>query len=89
MSRSSDAPGADYQIRCRKLGHEVPFSYCRSESRNLPCSKTLDCWWDHFLVEDHLREELKQEEWDAAFAAPPRPKVLTLLDLIEQSKRSA
>jgi hypothetical protein len=48
----------------------------------------LDCWYDHFLVEDLLRRELKPEEWDQAFTRPPKPKVLTLMDLIEQAKRS-
>lgn len=88
MIRTPEAPGDDYRIRCRKLGHEVPFSYCRSESRGLPCFRTLDCWYDHFLVEDLLRRELKPEEWDQAFTRPPKPKVLTLMDLIEQAKRS-
>lgn len=88
MIRTDSPPGDDYRIRCRRLGHEVPFSYCRSESRGLPCFKTIDCWYDHFLVEDLLRRELRQEEWDLVFAGPPRPKVLTLVDLIEQARRS-
>ncbi len=88
MIRSCTAPGDDFQIRCRKLGHEVPFSYCRRENGNLPCFKTLDCWYDQFLVEDLLRSELRPEEWEKIFMKPAKPKVLTLVDLIEQSKRS-
>jgi hypothetical protein len=88
MIRNSEPPGDDYLIRCRKLGHEVAFSYCRCESATLPCSKTIDCWYDHFLVEDLLRRELKPEEWDRAFVNPPKPKVVTLMDLIDQAKRS-
>ncbi|MDD5204058.1 MAG: hypothetical protein PHS17_01480 [Desulfobacterales bacterium] len=88
MMRTSEPPGDDYPIRCRKLGHEVPFSYCRCECGGLPCSKTIDCWYDHFLVEDFFRTELKPEEWDRVFVNPPKPKVLTLVDLIEQAKRS-
>ncbi|PKN29605.1 MAG: hypothetical protein CVU64_07355 [Deltaproteobacteria bacterium HGW-Deltaproteobacteria-21] len=88
MIRTSEPPGDDYLIRCRKLGHEVAFFYCRSESAGLPCSKTIDCWYDHFLVEDLLRRELKPEEWDRVFMAPTRPKMVTLVDLIEQAKRS-
>ncbi len=83
-----EAPGDDFRIRCRKLGHEVPFSYCRCESRGLPCSRTIHCWYEHFLVEELLRKELNQDEWDLAFTTPPRPKVLTLMDLIDQAKRS-
>jgi len=87
MIRSHEAPGDDYEIRCRKLGHEVSFSYCRFESTGLPCSKTIDCWYDHFLVEDLLRKELKVEEWDRVFVNPPKPKMVTLMDLIEQAKK--
>ncbi|PKN63967.1 MAG: hypothetical protein CVU57_16825 [Deltaproteobacteria bacterium HGW-Deltaproteobacteria-15] len=86
--RTSEPPRDDYLIRCRKLGHEVPFSYCRCESNGLPCFKTIDCWYDHFLVEDLLRRELNAVDWGRAFEKPPKPKVLTLVDLIEQAKRS-
>jgi hypothetical protein len=87
MIRTSEAPKDDYLIRCRKLGHEVHFSYCRCESGGLPCSKTIDCWYDHFLVEDLLRRELNPEEWDRVFVNPPKPKVVTLMDLIERAKK--
>lgn len=88
MTRTSEPPKDDHPIRCRKLGHGVPFSYCRKENQGLPCSKTMDCWYDHFMVEDLLRRELKPEEWERVFANPPKPKVVTLMDLIEQAKRS-
>ena len=88
MERDSSPPGDDYQIRCPRLGHQVAFSYCRTESRGLPCFKTLDCWYNHFLVEDWLRKELKPEDWDTLFNRPPKPKVLSLVEMIEQAKRS-
>jgi hypothetical protein len=87
MRRESTPPGEAYQIRCPRLGQQIFFSYCRSESGGLPCFKTLDCWYDHFLVEVHLREELTEEEWKKVFEAPPKPKMLSLLDLIEQAKQ--
>jgi len=52
----------------------------------LPCFKTLDCWFEHFLVEEYLREELKPEQWDQVFGRPPKPKMLSLVELIEQAK---
>lgn len=88
MKKDSTPPGEDYQIRCPRLGHQVPFSYCRRENRGLPCFKVMDCWYDHFLVEDLLRKELKVEEWDSLVQGPPKPKVLTLVELIEKAKRS-
>ena len=75
-------------IRCPKLGHQITFTYCRSESMGLPCFKILDCWFDQFLVEEYLRKELKPEDWDKVFDRPQKPKVLSLLELIEEAKRS-
>jgi hypothetical protein len=53
----------------------------------LPCFKTLDCWYDHFPVEVYLRKALSQDDWARAFEVPPKPKMLSLLELIEQAKQ--
>ena len=53
----------------------------------LPCFKTLDCWFEHFLVEEYLRKELAPEEWERVFNKPPKPKMLSLLELIEEAKK--
>jgi len=87
MEKEKFPPGDDYTIRCPRLGHQISFSYCRSESRGLPCFKTLDCWHTHFEVVEFLKEELSSEEWQKVFAAPPKPKILSLLELIEQAKK--
>jgi hypothetical protein len=87
MINDSTPPGEDYLIRCPRLGHQINFSYCRTENMGLPCFKTLDCWFDHFLVEEHLRQELSTEEWIGVFEKPARPKMQSLLDLIEQAKK--
>jgi hypothetical protein len=87
MKRNATPPDEDYKIRCPRLGHQITFSYCRIETKGLPCFKTLDCWHEHFLVEDFLREELTSQEWKKAFEGPPKPKMLSLLDLIEQAKK--
>jgi hypothetical protein len=87
MEKTSQPPDDAYQIRCPRLGHQISFTYCRSENRGLPCFKTLDCWYDHFLVEVHLRAALSPDEWKRAFEVPPKPKMLSLLELIEQAKQ--
>jgi hypothetical protein len=86
MTKNTTPPDDRFEIRCRKLGHQIPFSYCRRENQGLPCVKTLDCWHIHFRVRTHLKNELTPEEWNRAFGAPPKPKMKTLLDLIEQAK---
>jgi len=89
MERKEFPPGDDFNIRCPRLGHQIAFSYCRSENQGLPCFKILDCWHSHFSVEDLLRKELTPLEWEKVFAGPPKPKLLSLVELIEQAKNKA
>ena len=79
----------EYSIRCPRLGHDITFSYCCSENNGLPCFKTLDCWFQYFPVEAHLREKLTQEEWEKVFEQKGRTKVQSLLELIEEAKKRA
>lgn len=72
---------------CRRLGHAVPFGYCRSESDGKPCRLILDCWWQVFDVETALRDSLAPAEFEALRAGVPPPnKVLSIFDLIQQAK---
>jgi hypothetical protein len=78
----------DSQVcRCRMLGHEVPFSYCRRMQQNLPCSKVADCWYNSIPVEEYLRSHFTDEEIEKIFA-PPKQKIATLIDLIEKAKKN-
>ena len=86
MRREDKPPDEAYKIRCPRLGHQISFSYCRLENSGLPCFKILDCWYEHFLVEDYLRRELKPEDWDKAFQKSKKTKLLSLVELIEQAR---
>jgi len=88
MKKDSDPPGDDYSIRCPRLGHQIGFSYCRSENMGLPCFKVVDCWFEHFLVEEYLREELEPEDWDRLCRRPAKLKIQSLMDLIEEAKKN-
>jgi hypothetical protein len=87
MKKEKTPPGDDVMIRCRRLGNPVPFSYCRDENQGLPCFKIMDCWVDHFMIEDFLREQLDSDAWERAFGKPPKEKLLSLIELIEEAKR--
>ncbi|KPK30346.1 MAG: hypothetical protein AMK69_03555 [Nitrospira bacterium SG8_3] len=87
MKKDATPPGEDFEIRCPRLGHQINFSYCRRENMGLPCFKTLDCWFEHFLVEEYLRKELEPEEWEKVFNKPPKTKMLSLVELIEEAKK--
>jgi hypothetical protein len=87
MKKEKTPPGDDMMIRCRRLGNPVPFSYCRYENKGLPCFKIIDCWYDYFMIEDFLRKELELEAWERVFGKPPKQKVLSLIELIEEANK--
>ena len=77
----------DVLLRCRRLGHEVAFSYCRQETRGGPCRLILDCWWERFDVRAFLQANLPAQtttQVEGASASPP--KVLSLVEMIQQTK---
>jgi hypothetical protein len=87
MGKTSIPPDDNFEIRCRKLGHQICFSYCRGENNGLPCFKALDCWYPFFPVEEFLLRQLSPEEFAEAFEKPQKPKVISLVELIEQAQK--
>lgn len=77
------------QRRCPRLGHPVPFSYClQSGDDKAPCFKTADCWWEIFDVVAYLNDHFPPETVSVLLSsAPPKPKVTSLVELIEQAKQ--
>jgi hypothetical protein len=88
MKKDIVPPNDDNQIRCPRLGHQISFSYCRSENQGLPCFKTLDCWHAIFEVEVFLQMELTPEVFNNTFKRTAKPKLLSLVELIEQAKKA-
>jgi len=77
-------------IRCRRLGHEVPFGYCRREAGHTPCRLLLNCWWEQFDVQAFVREHFAEDVVKAleeARSSPAPPKMLSLLEILEQARR--
>lgn len=87
MADKANPPDDTFCIRCAKLGHQIHFSYCRSENFGSPCQRTLICWHPYFRVEEYLRAELTEQEWQEAFVKPAKPKVVSLVELIEQAQQ--
>lgn len=80
----------EVHLRCRRLGHEVAFGYCRQETSGKPCRLILDCWWERFDVRAFLRAHLPEEamaQVERAGASPPPSKVLSLVEMIQQAKK--
>jgi len=73
---------------CRKLGHHLSFGYCHSERHGLPCPKIRDCWFTLIPIDKFLAENFAPDEIQYLYEPPP-PKVSTLLELIERSRKAA
>ncbi len=84
----AEPPSDETTIRCPRLGHQINFTYCRSENSGIPCFKTLDCWYNNFDVHAYLKDNLSEEEFEKAFQSRGKPKVFSLMDLIEQAKKA-
>lgn len=76
------------QRRCPRLGHEVSFSYCLTcgENKGL-CWKIADCWWEIFDVVEYLEAHYPSETVAAVLSSRPKPKITSILELIEQAKQ--
>jgi hypothetical protein len=65
----------------------IEFAYCRRERDGLPCFKILDCWHEHFPVAEYLKQELTAEQWQQAFCGEVKPKMVSLLELIQAAQK--
>ena len=74
--------------RCRMLGHAVPFRYCRCVADGLPCRLVVDCWSAQFDAAAFVRAHYTDEQIDRIFT-PPKPKLTSIVELIERAKRAA
>jgi len=74
--------------RCPRLGNSVPFDYCEiCGDQQQPCFKILDCWWEHFDVVQYLKDNLTEDQFSRLMEARPKPKVTSLIELIEQARK--
>ena len=74
-------------IRCRMLGHEVDFAYCRQGSGDLPCRKILDCWFERFDIEEFIHHHYTPKQVQEILE-PSKPKLTSLVDLIRQAQKT-
>ncbi len=80
----------DLLPRCRRLGHEVTFGYCRQDTSGNPCRLILDCWWERFDVRAFLQAHLSEKamaQVELADASAPPSKMLSLVEMIEQTRQ--
>lgn len=87
MKPQNIPPEDSFQIRCPKLGHLISFSYCHHENLGLPCIKALNCWFDYFPVRAFFLQQLSPEDFKTCFETPQKPKLASIIEIIEQFKK--
>ena len=70
------------------MGHRLNFSYCRKPASAQPCRKIFDCWFKTFDIEQFMKEHFTDEQIKAILA-PPKAKVSSLIELIQQTQENA
>lgn len=74
--------------RCPRLGGQVSFGYCRMGADDgAACWKVFDCWWEYFDVVEYLKNRLPEEQFNTLANTRPQPKMVSLVDLIQQTKK--
>ena len=76
----------DKRCYCRKLGHFVPFVYCRQVGEGLPCSRVHDCWFEAIPVREFVRQNYTDQEIEKVLT-PSQPKISTILDIVNRVKQ--
>lgn len=76
----------DKTIRCPRVGGEVNFKFCRTENKMSPCGWIAGCWQTRMDINKFLEDHYSNEELDRIFA-PPKPKLESLVEMIEQAKK--
>ncbi|KPA16823.1 hypothetical protein MHK_003009 [Candidatus Magnetomorum sp. HK-1] len=74
--------------RCKRLGSEVSFEYCRVHAEpNNVCGSIIQCWWERFDVFSFLNENLPEDQFKALHQPQYKPKVTRIMEIIEQAQR--
>jgi len=76
------------KIYCRMMGHHLNFAYCRKTASAQPCRKIFDCWFETFDIEQFMQKHFTDEQIKTILA-PPKAKVTSLIELIQQAQENA
>jgi len=74
--------------RCRRLGSDVNFEYCRLHAeQDRFCGSIIQCWWERFDIMTYLKAHLTQEQFMALEQPQTKPKLTKLMEIIQQAQR--
>lgn len=77
----------DEMIRCPRVGGYVNFKFCRSENSMLPCRWVIGCWQPRMDIKAFLDGHFSEADLEMIFV-PPKPKLESLVEMIERVKKS-
>jgi hypothetical protein len=77
----------DEMMRCPRVGGYINFKFCRSENNMLPCRWIIGCWQARIDIKSFLDEHFTLADQDRIFV-PPKPKLQSLVEMIEKVKKS-
>jgi hypothetical protein len=75
------------EIRCPMLGHPLYFSYCRTTDGKSPCRRIFNCWFQRLPVQQFIQDHYPKGILEK-LSAPPKPKMQSLLELIEKAQNT-
>ncbi len=71
---------------CRMLGHYLPFKYCRTLNKGLPCAKILDCHFENIPIQEFMEKQYTEAEKEKIFMPQPT-KLSSIIDLVQKAKQ--
>lgn len=74
-------------MRCRMLGQQIPFGYCRTCNNSIPCKKIYDCWFQAFDIEKFINEHYSQETI-AKIKTPNQGRMSIIYDILKKHKKA-
>ena len=76
-------------IRCRKLGHNLTFKYCRKESVDEPCAKIIDCWFSRIEILEYLNNQFGTKFLHEFINRKKKDKMSSILEILNRKKNES
>ena len=74
-------------IRCRKLGHNLNFSYCRKEELGQPCRSILDCWFSRINILEYLNNQFGITFLREFLEKTKKDKMSSIIEIVERATK--
>lgn len=73
--------------RCPRLGHEVPFKYCRQAEIDSPCGRILGCWIKQVSVMNYIQKTFDEATLKKLQQPEKSNKIISLVEEVRKHKK--